>query len=60
MPFRHYNKHNEWSFDFRERKTEMVPFYAVVIVGIAYAGIMAAIELAFIKYVWQNILYLFL
>ena len=40
----HYNKHNEWAFDFKEVVKEIVPFSYVLYFGVACGVAMAIIE----------------
>ncbi len=40
----HYNKHNEWSFDFKETKQEIVPFRFVLYFGVLCGFLIGLIE----------------
>ncbi len=47
---RHYNRHNEWSFDFKETREELVPFQNVVFFGVVCCGLIALIETFCIRF----------
>ncbi len=47
----HYNRHNEWSFDFKEAKKEIVPFQMVLVFGIVCAVLIAVVEMNSVRYV---------
>jgi len=45
----HYNVHNEWSFDFREKMQEIVPISLLIVFAILCALVMVAAELGCVR-----------